>query len=484
MADVDDADGVAPGADGGHGADGTPETAGRGWATGGAQGGWLAGLRRQSGPARFHQYNRYSIESFGLIEALLYVFWLLASRQGTSGAVAAVLAVPLAAHAVGVVVLSRQALGTYLGDREYPRRTVTVFLLVTATALLLSLTLRGAGVAGDDVLAPLCWTLMFTVGPLVLAMPVRRAAAWGALGLAVALLGAAALGAAGRGLLVLACVAGLGGAFLGVTYRLAGWSLKVVNELVAARETQARLAVAEERLRFARDMHDVLGRNLSVIALKSELAAELARRGAASAVEQMAEVQRVARDSQRELREVVRGYREADLNTELVGARGVLRAAGIDCRVADAGTGTLPPAVHTALGWVVREGVTNVLRHAQAEHCAIRLRLAPASAADANGGADTVAVLVMENDGVPEGPSSDGDHGSGLAGLRERLAALRGEVTTERLPGGTFRLTARVPLPASDTSTAAGRHGADGVAGPTAGERDGVAVDGRGGGDR
>ena len=84
-------------------------------------------------------------------------------------------------------------------------------------------------------------------------------------------------------------------------------------EAERAREVETRLAVAEERLRFGRDLHDVLGRNLSVISLKSELAVQLARRGRPEAVEQMIEVQRIAQESQREVRAVVRGYREADL---------------------------------------------------------------------------------------------------------------------------------------------------------------------------
>ncbi|MEU1307620.1 histidine kinase [Streptomyces cinnamoneus] len=219
--------------------------------------------------------------------------------------------------------------------------------------------------------------------------------------------------------------------------RASAWFLRVLWELEAARGTQARLAVAEERLRFSRDMHDVLGRNLAVIALKSELAAQLSRRGSSAALDEMTEVQQIARESQRELREVVRGYREAALHTELVGARSVLAAAGIECRTDDAGGAELPPAVESALGWVVREATTNVLRHAEATRCTVRLRVA-----------DGAAVLVMENDGVRDaggaGPSSGG--GSGLAGLRERLTALGGTVSSLYDARRTFRLTARIPL--------------------------------------
>ncbi|MEU8975008.1 histidine kinase [Streptomyces monashensis] len=214
--------------------------------------------------------------------------------------------------------------------------------------------------------------------------------------------------------------------------RCGAWTLSVMWEADRARETEARLAVAEERLRFGRDLHDVLGRNLSVISLKSELAVQLARRGRPEAVEQMIEVQRIAQESQREVRAVVRGYREADLGAELVGAQGVLTAAGIDCAVGDRTTG-LPAEVQSALGWVVREATTNVLRHGDAGHCTLRLEMQEGR-----------VVLTVENDGAAGTP--DGGGGSGLAGLRERLAAVGGTLRAGRVGDDLFRLAAEVPL--------------------------------------
>jgi len=189
-----------------------------------------------------------------------------------------------------------------------------------------------------------------------------------------------------------------------------------------------------------------------VIALKSELAVQLARRERPEAVTQMVEVQRIAHETQMEVRGVVRGYREADLQVELAGARSVLRAARVDCRVdypsEDGGGTPLPEAVRSALGWVVREGTTNVLRHADAVRCAVRVRVHAGT-----------AVLEMENDGVPTGlrtgtgagtgagAGTGTGEGSGLKGLRERLAALGG--TLESGPGdgvGTYRLRAELPL--------------------------------------
>ena len=126
------------------------------------------------------------------------------------------------------------------------------------------------------------------------------------------------------------------GAFLlaGVlTVRISLWLAAMVRELDDAREAQARLAVAEERLRFARDLHDVTGRDLSVIAVKSELVAQLAERGDPRAAEHGREAAQIARTSLAEIRSLVRGYREADLATELQGTASLLRSAHAEVTV-------------------------------------------------------------------------------------------------------------------------------------------------------
>jgi two-component system sensor histidine kinase DesK len=222
-----------------------------------------------------------------------------------------------------------------------------------------------------------------------------------------------------------------------IVCRVSIWMLAVVWELDRSRHVQASLAIAEERLRFARDLHDVVGRTLSVVALKSELAAQLARRGRAEAVEEMLEVRRIAQDSLAELRAVVRGYRSANLDVELAGARSLLASAGIECQVVGDSSG-LPADVQGTLGWVVREATTNVLRHSEARGATITLHPAP----------DGTVTLTMDNDGAGSGPvTGDGRvlFGSGLTGLAERLAALGGTVTAELRPTGGFRLTARLP---------------------------------------
>src|SRR5215469_6442537 len=143
-----------------------------------------------------------------------------------------------------------------------------------------------------------------------------------------------------------------------------------LRELHAAREERARLAVAEERLRLARDLHDLLGHTLSMIALKSELAGRLVEQEPARAMQEIREVERAARQTLREVREAVAGYRQPALSSELEGARQLLEAAGIEYQFEQA-TEKLPPSIDAVLAWTVREGVTNVIRHSRARWCRI-----------------------------------------------------------------------------------------------------------------
>jgi two-component system sensor histidine kinase DesK len=225
-----------------------------------------------------------------------------------------------------------------------------------------------------------------------------------------------------------------------LTYRISVWYLVVLWEIDRSRDVQARLAVAEERLRFARDLHDVLGRNLTLIALNSELAAQLVRRGQDGAVEQMLEVRQVAQDSMREVREVAGGQRTTDLDSELAGARSVLRSAGISARVVGDGAGLSRP-VQAALGWVVREATTNIIRHSDPTTVTIELDVVQ------DGDTRPAAVLRIENDGV-HAPDSGGGAtgGSGLAGLQARLADLGGDLDAGALSGGRFVVQVLLPL--------------------------------------
>jgi two-component system sensor histidine kinase DesK len=213
-----------------------------------------------------------------------------------------------------------------------------------------------------------------------------------------------------------------------------GRQIRMNHDLRAAREELAGLAVAEERLRIARDLHDLLGHSLSVIALKSELAARLLERDGPRAARELADVQAVTRQALVEVREAVQGYRRLALADAVDGARTALAAAGIDCFVDDT-TVALPGEVETVLAWAVREASTNVVRHSGARACAIRVH------ADA-----TSAAVEISDDGTAA--PSDGD-GTGLAGLAERAAHLRGTLEAGTRPEGGFRLRLMVPLPAA-----------------------------------
>jgi two-component system sensor histidine kinase DesK len=206
------------------------------------------------------------------------------------------------------------------------------------------------------------------------------------------------------------------------------------RELEAAREGLARLAVTEERLRIARDLHDLLGHTLSVVALKSELAAKLVDRDPARARGELEEVQEVTRHALSEVREAVHGYRRLALADAVDGARTALTAAGIACRV-ESRAGVLPDDVEDVLAWAVREATTNVVRHSDARTCSIRVQ----STGDG-------VELEVADDGNPR-LSDDG--GTGLRGLAERAEKLRGTLEVGARRAGGFRVKLTVPLPAS-----------------------------------
>ncbi|KAB2343071.1 sensor histidine kinase [Actinomadura rudentiformis] len=215
-------------------------------------------------------------------------------------------------------------------------------------------------------------------------------------------------------------------------YQMRMWDLH--QEAHASRQAQARLAVTEERLRFSRDLHDLLGHSLSLIAVKSELAMRMAEADPARARAEMADVRTAARGALREVRAAVRGYRAVELDAELAGVRAVLEAAGVRCETAP--PPDLPPEIRSVLAWVIREGATNVIKHSEARHCRISLALYGES-----------VVLEMSNDGVR---SPRGDAGSGLTGLTERVRVVGGELTAGRDGRDGFLLRVVIPLPAED----------------------------------
>ncbi|AJE85907.1 MULTISPECIES: sensor histidine kinase [Streptomyces] len=209
---------------------------------------------------------------------------------------------------------------------------------------------------------------------------------------------------------------------------------ETVVELRATRQELARTAVEKERLRFSRDLHDLLGHTLSVIVVKSEVARRLAPRDLAAALAQIDEIESVGRQALTEIREAVTGYRESSLGAELDRAREALRCAGIETAVRQSGP-PLDPHSAALLGWVVRESATNAVRHSRAGHCEFTV--------ESEG---EEVRLVVTDDGRGPGP---GTPGSGLRGLAERLAAVGGSLESGPAKGQGFRVVARLPLPAA-----------------------------------
>ena len=211
----------------------------------------------------------------------------------------------------------------------------------------------------------------------------------------------------------------------------------ITNEALLNQRARSRLAVSEERLRFARDMHDLLGHSLSALAVKSELAERLLPRDASGAAAEMTEVQELARKALQQVRAAVRGYREVDLAEEVGAARGVLEANGTRVEVLGMEDLGVPRATATLVAWVVREGATNVLRHSNADVCRISFTFTEESSPGS-----TALVVEMFNDRARGGGNGTG---SGLAGLRERVSGAGGNLTARSTGNGGFLLRGVLP---------------------------------------
>ena len=234
-------------------------------------------------------------------------------------------------------------------------------------------------------------------------------------------------------------------------------------KLNEARAELARTAVAEERLRISRDLHDLLGHSLSLIALKSEVAGRMIESDPPRAAREIAELEAVARRSLAEVRQAVTGYRQPGLAAELAAARRMLASAGIDSRVDAPGSYDLPPEVDALLAWTVREASTNIVRHSGARHARITVTVTgtTAGAELTDDGAGPAARSTPTADGGPgtaQAPDGAGDlgtpgaPGSGLAGLAERAGRLGGTLLAGAGEHGGFRVRVTVPF------TAAGRN--------------------------
>lgn len=205
----------------------------------------------------------------------------------------------------------------------------------------------------------------------------------------------------------------------------AGWKLGLAHEQIE------HLAKVAERERIARDLHDVLGHTLSVVVLKAELAGKLMDRDPARARHEISEVEHIARKALTEVREAIRGYRAEGLAAEIARARKTLDSAGVTLEFGDTPP-QLPPAEETVVSLIVREAVTNIVRHAQASRCRLAFQNT------GNG-----AVLVVEDNGRG-GIRSEGN---GLRGMRERVESLGGQLLIDSVQG--TRLVVQLPAQAA-----------------------------------
>ena len=310
-----------------------------------------------------------------------------------------------------------------LAGQDRRRHVVPAMLFACGTALL---PLTGA---------PGFTCYVFVVSVAMMLLPLRTAMIWVA----------ATLGAT---VLLSLAVPAWSDSMLSTVYSLAATALAVggfskllrtARQLAAAREELARLAVAEERVRFARDLHDILGHSLTAITVKAGLAGRLVTRDPERAATEIAEIERLSRAALGDVRATVAGYRQVSLAGELASARPVLDAAGIRADLPSA-IDDVPGEMHELFGWVVREGITNVVRHSTARTCAIRV-WAEGIQVDDDG--DRVP------DTVPSGA------GTGLTGLTERVQRVGGRLVAGPRPGGGFRLRVSLPGRTATGSTAA-----------------------------
>jgi two-component system, NarL family, sensor histidine kinase DesK len=215
-----------------------------------------------------------------------------------------------------------------------------------------------------------------------------------------------------------------------VVFGLSRLSL-VIRYLHAARGELAQLAIVRERVRFSRDLHDLLGYSLSAITLKAELARRLVSANPGRSRDEIAELLDIARQALADVRTVSSGYRNISLSKEAASVASLLTTAGIDTQV-EINCGPLDDQVDTVLATVVRESVTNMLRHSYARACSIEAREE-----------GDVIVLRMLNDGVPRNAAT-GRRGGGLENLAARLEAIGGRLTAT-IRDGRFDLLAEAP---------------------------------------
>ncbi|MFF1420477.1 sensor histidine kinase [Streptomyces sp. NPDC058280] len=349
------------------------------------------------------------------------------------GSVPAALMGVLVTAFVVQTVLATAVMAYSVGHQKCLIRTKATIVVLAAVQLAALPALREQGwLAGQHNAAFVCALVMAPLAGALATTSVRTYSIAAATACVLALAATAVSHSAPAGALITTASTWL---LIGLTMRSSVWYLSILCQLDAAREAQGQLAVAEERLRFARDLHDTMGRDLAVIALKSELAARLCAAEDPRAGDEMTQIQLLARQSQNGFREVVRGYRATNLVGELAGARSVLEAAGIISTIENETPAALTDETESVLGWAVREGVTNILRHSEARHCTIRLTQR-----------DSGPRLVITND---RARPSDSAPGTGLTGLSQRLAPVGGTLQHGPGPENSYRLTVQFSSPSA-----------------------------------
>jgi two-component system sensor histidine kinase DesK len=238
---------------------------------------------------------------------------------------------------------------------------------------------------------------------------------------------------------------------IGLTGLLVGWATaggiesgRLARKLGRAEQRVSVLAVAAERERIGRDLHDILGHSLTAISIKSGLAAKLIDQDPTAARAEIADIQEIARQALDDVRSTASGFREVRIATEIAAARSVLLAAGIDARTPSA-IDSMPAELSELFGYVVREAVTNVVRHSEATSCTIVVT--PDSVSISDDGHGYLSNRVSR--------------GSGLRGLTQRVEAAGGQLLVESTPGvGTVL---RATCQGADRGSAAGDEGTDPV---------------------
>ncbi|MEZ0164471.1 sensor histidine kinase [Kineococcus sp. LSe6-4] len=381
----------------------------------------LGRWRAADDPRRVELYTHWSLVPLAFLGPLV-VAGVTAGAVADSGAAVAVAVAASLVQALALAVLLSRAVRRRPTGRAVEGAWIATSVLAHAAGVL-ALRTSSTGRDAVDVVA--------AVAAVAAVVPLGRWRFRRYAPLAVLVVGVATFPFTDRFAMVLTYA--FYGVFLAAVVQMSLWMMEVVRRLAGAERDRTRLAVAEERLRFARDLHDVVGRDLSAIAVTSDLVAELARRGRPEAVERAEEVRSIAHGSLDRIRSVVRGYRTVDLATELEGSVALLESAGVACTLEHPDQdGPLPDELRSAAAWVIREGVTNVVRHSAATWCRISVRQEASE-----------FTVRLENDGVPDRPAG---RGSGLLGLAERLQPLGGRLDTSRRDG-TFTLHAHWELP-------------------------------------